>query len=133
MLLIVTFIAPEVLHTSRRRSGKLSRARCLIDRLQEGYNAPKFRFFASGATVNGPRELIFYTKPDCPLCVKGMALVKIIAKRNGLEVREVHIDRDADLFYRHRYRIPVVEYDGNELGWGRLDEDALESQLEGLL
>ena len=74
--------------------------------------------------------VVFYSKPDCPLCDEGFRKVARLAGLHGLVVKKVDIEGDPGLFERYRYRIPVVEYDGEELGWGRLSERGLERKLE---
>ena len=94
-------------------------------------------------SVSGPDRmprLLFYTKPDCPLCDEGMALLEPLAKRHGLSIEKVDIRDDPRDFALHRYRIPVVTLIGDgerpadgaeerEIGWGRLDGKALASAL----
>ena len=64
-----------------------------------------------------------------------LEIVRRIQSRPPAYERVDRIGRDhvVGTLARVQEVIPVVEYDGNELGWGRLDEDALESLLEGLL
>ncbi len=83
--------------------------------------------------VETPRVLLFYTKPGCGLCVEAFPKVERVAARYGFSVRRIDIESDPDLFARHRYRIPVVEWDGSELGWGRISERALERDLRARL
>lgn len=78
------------------------------------------------------RILTLYSKADCPLCEEAYPLVSRLARRHGLVVETVDIATDPDLLERHRLRIPVLELDGVELGWGRLSERALARRLESL-
>ena len=73
--------------------------------------------------------LRFFSKSDCPLCDKGLAVVRRLAERHGLEVETVDIASDPALVRRHGERIPVLEIAGRELGWGLLSERALEREL----
>jgi glutaredoxin len=75
------------------------------------------------------RTLIFYSKPGCHLCDEGLAKVREIARRHGLSIEEVDILSDPALQAKHGERIPVVELDGEELGWGRVSGKALERAL----
>jgi hypothetical protein len=75
-------------------------------------------------------KLTFYSKPNCCLCDHGYPLVAGLATRHGLTLEKVNIENDPQLALRHGQRIPVVELDGRELGWGRLSERALERKLE---
>ena len=67
------------------------------------------------------RVVRLYTRPGCHLCDE--ARESILALRGELpafELREVDIERDAELHARYLERIPVVEVDGevvSELGF----------------
>lgn len=79
------------------------------------------------------RVLTYYTKADCPLCAKSRPAVERLSRRYDLPLREVDIASDPRLFDRHGTRIPVLELDGHELGWGLLSERALERALRARL
>ncbi|MCH2170180.1 H(+)/Cl(-) exchange transporter ClcA [Myxococcota bacterium] len=74
-------------------------------------------------------RLVFYCKQDCPLCEKGHAVVAALAERFGLELVPTDVGPDAELLERHGERLPVVEFEGIELGCGRLSERDLEREL----
>lgn len=87
-----------------------------------------------------PAELHFYTRPDCPLCDEFIGAAEAIGARHGLPIRKRNIEElDVATYQKHRYRIPVVEYaagdssEAVELGWGRLDEQAMEAVLRETL
>ena len=75
--------------------------------------------------------LRFYSKPGCHLCDEALPMVQRLARRYGLELTKVNIESDAQLAERHGERIPVLELDGEELGWGRLSERAITRKLAG--
>lgn len=52
-----------------------------------------------------------------------------LARRFGLAVEKRNILDDEALVALHGTRVPVVEMDGRELGWGRVSEKALEREL----
>lgn len=74
--------------------------------------------------------LTLYSKPNCCLCEEGLPIVERLADRYHLTVEKVDITSNPRLYELHGERIPVVELDGRELGWGRLSERALERKLE---
>jgi hypothetical protein len=49
-----------------------------------------------------------------------------------VDLRETDIRRDPELFERYRYRIPVIEVDGDERLEGRIDSDAVRELLRSL-
>lgn len=63
-----------------------------------------------------PMQLQFYTKPDCPLCDEAKAVLQNIgAQASFLTVEEIDITKDLKLFTKYKYRIPVLELDGQPL------------------
>ena len=63
-----------------------------------------------------PMQLQFYTKPDCPLCDEAKAVLqKVSATASFVTVEEIDITRDLRLFTKYKYRIPVLELDGQPL------------------
>jgi len=79
-----------------------------------------------------PLRLALYTKRDCPLCEKArFALERVRAQLREVpftvEVRD--IESDSTWFERYRYRIPVVELDGDVIAEGRVDERTLKRRL----
>jgi thiol-disulfide isomerase/thioredoxin len=74
-------------------------------------------------------SLIFFSKPDCPLCDDSFPGVASLAAKFDLGIEKVDIESDAALFEKYRYRIPVVMFRGFELGWGRFTIDEIEERL----
>ena len=63
-----------------------------------------------------PMQLQFYTKPDCPLCDAAKAVLQNIgARASFIAVEEIDITKDLRLFTKYKYRIPVLELDGQPL------------------
>lgn len=79
------------------------------------------------------RTLVYYSKPDCPLCDKSWALAAELAARHRLDLRKVDILSDPSLERRYGQRIPVLVLGDEELGWGRLSERALDRRLQRAL
>jgi len=73
--------------------------------------------------------LAYYSKPDCPLCDKAWPIAVAIARRHAMELVRVDIESDPELLASHHDRIPVLELDGETLGWGLLSERAIERKL----
>jgi hypothetical protein len=77
--------------------------------------------------------LVYYTKPDCPLCDKGWPVATALAARHRLALQKVDILSDPALARRYGEKIPVLALGEEELGWGRLSERALERRLQRAL
>lgn len=58
--------------------------------------------------------ITLYAKAGCHLCDEVRAHLEDLAAERDFELREVDIRRDAELFERYRYRIPVITLDGAE-------------------
>jgi glutaredoxin len=56
-----------------------------------------------------------YTKPDCPLCEQGQALLQQVCRARGLEWLETSIYSSSALFELYRYEVPVLCVDGRKV------------------
>lgn len=65
--------------------------------------------------------ITLYTKAGCHLCDEARALLEDLAAEYPVDLHEVDIRRDATLFERYRYRIPVISVDGQERLEGRIE------------
>ena len=64
-----------------------------------------------------PSELILYGTACCHLCEQALACILPISQILHLNVREIDIADDAVLFESYGVRIPVIVFNGSELGW----------------
>ena len=76
-----------------------------------------------------PPVVTVYGRPGCHLCDDARAAVLRVAALVPLELVEVDIESDDELFKRLLERIPVVTVEGHELFEYFVDEDALVSAL----
>ena len=78
-------------------------------------------------------RIMLYTKPGCGLCEE----MKSEMKKAGLEERytleEVDIEKDAELFTRYRYEIPVLLINGIEAFRHRLAAAEFRTYVTSLL
>ena len=72
------------------------------------------------------RHVILYGKPECPLCDEARTLLEECAaapdRYAPIDLDEVDIRRDPDLFARYRYRIPVITIDGAIVAEGNMHD-----------
>jgi hypothetical protein len=54
-------------------------------------------------------KILFYTKPNCPLCDKAKNDLKRLARKIPHQLIETDITQNDDLFAKYRYLIPVGE------------------------
>lgn len=69
--------------------------------------------------------LTLYARPGCHLCEDVRALLQELQEEYGYDIAEIDITRDADLFARYRYEIPVLLKDGAEVARGRISDREL--------
>jgi hypothetical protein len=71
-------------------------------------------------------EVVLYGRPDCHLCDQARAA---ILGFEGIELREVDIESDDELFAAMLERIPVVEVGGRIVSELEFDRDAFSASL----
>lgn len=76
-----------------------------------------------------PIAIRYYTKKGCPLCEEGLQLIKVLSREFPMEVEETDIYQDDELLEKYQLKIPVVEANGHEIGYGRLKYSDLRTQL----
>jgi glutaredoxin len=78
--------------------------------------------------VTAPRVTV-YTRSDCGLCEKAEAEVARICADVGAGWTTVDVDTDPELRAEYGDRVPVIEVDGREHGFWRVEEDRLRAAL----
>ena len=77
--------------------------------------------------MTAPVEVLLYGRPECHLCDEVREEIVRIARDRGwdLDLREVDIEGDDELFKRYLEKIPVVVVGDEEVSELLLDADAL--------
>jgi hypothetical protein len=71
-----------------------------------------------------------YRRPDCHLCDEARSeLVALAGELGGIELREVDIESDEELFAAYLERIPVIEVDGEIVDELEIDPHVLRRRL----
>ena len=78
--------------------------------------------------MTAPRVTV-YTRSDCGLCEKAEAEVARICADVGAGWTTVDVDSDPELRAEYGDRVPVIEVDGREHGFWRVEEDRLRAAL----
>ncbi|WP_053218676.1 glutaredoxin family protein [Virgibacillus senegalensis] len=76
------------------------------------------------------QKVVLYSKPNCPLCEEAKELLLAMQDQYGYELEEVDIYNDDQLLEKYQLMIPVVEIDGQEAGYGRIDLTDLSEFLD---
>ena len=67
------------------------------------------------------RQVRFYTRDACPLCVAALATLRKYAKPYRLNIEVIDIALDPQLESRYGHEIPVVFIDGKRRFFGHVD------------
>ena len=78
--------------------------------------------------------VVLYAKAGCHLCDEARAYLDdaLAELDRDLDLRELDIRRDDEIFERYRYRIPVIAVDGVERLEGRIEASAVWELLRSL-
>ncbi|MDQ0225330.1 glutaredoxin [Bacillus sp. 7586-K] len=75
------------------------------------------------------KKVIFYSKENCSLCEKGLALVKELQKEIPFDYEVVDIYKDDELLELYQIMIPVVKIDNEIASYGILEKDLIRKRL----
>jgi glutaredoxin len=75
------------------------------------------------------RQVILYSRPGCHLCEEAAELLERLARRIPIQVVEMNILDDIDLFERYKHSIPVVVIAGGPTLAAPIRPDELEQVL----
>ena len=78
-------------------------------------------------------RVVLYTKARCSLCQDMKAEMKKAGLEDLYTLEEVDIEKDAELFRRYRYEIPVLCINGVEAFRHQLTAESFKSYLTSLL
>lgn len=70
-------------------------------------------------------EWILYTRNNCPLCDKAKRIIERVKQDEGFNYREIDIYTDDELTERFGLMIPVIEWQGEIVQYGQVDERRL--------
>jgi glutaredoxin len=75
------------------------------------------------------KKVTFYSKENCPLCDKGLALLQEIQKEISFDVDIIDIYKDDQLLELYQLMIPVVKIDDELVSYGKLEKDRIRKRL----
>lgn len=81
-------------------------------------------------TAAGPKEVTLYTRPGCHLCEEAKTILLPLLREFGAVLREVNIERDAELQEQYGWDIPVVFIGARKVAKHRIDAAQFRRQLE---
>jgi len=71
----------------------------------------------------------FYTKPRCSLCDEVRILLSQLTKENPLDIEEVNILDDPNLYEKYKYEIPVLLFPDGSALQGRIVNKELKEKI----
>ncbi|WP_240643825.1 glutaredoxin family protein [Antribacter gilvus] len=77
----------------------------------------------------GEARVVLYTRDGCHLCDDARAVVVQVCAQTGARWREIDIDDDPALVEKYGEYVPVVEVDGVQQGFWRVDATRLARRL----
>ncbi len=77
--------------------------------------------------------VVLYSKAGCHLCDEARAHLEDLAADYPLDIVEIDIRRDVEVFERYRYRIPVIMVDGLERLEGRIEPSDMRDLIQRLV
>ena len=78
---------------------------------------------------SAPVRVTLYTREGCYLCGDAQELVARVCAELGQDYKLVDVDQDPALVAQSSDYVPVVEVDGVQQGFWRIDEDRLRRVL----
>jgi len=75
------------------------------------------------------KKVVFYSKENCPLCDKGLAIIHELQEEINFEYEIVDIYKDDRLLEKFQIMIPVIEIEEKVVTYGILDKDSIRKRL----
>ncbi|WP_347791656.1 glutaredoxin family protein [Solibacillus sp. CAU 1738] len=67
------------------------------------------------------QKVMYYSKPDCELCEEGLVTLKLVQEDIPFHLEIINIEENDEIHEKYMLMIPVAEYAGEILQYGRLD------------
>jgi len=78
-------------------------------------------------------QIIFYTKPYCPLCEKAEELLEEMQGHFDFSVLKIDITEDMEIFEKFKHRIPVLRLGERWELAGKIAEKELKQKIGAFL
>ncbi|PAQ13574.1 glutaredoxin family protein [Bacillus sp. FJAT-42315] len=76
------------------------------------------------------KEIIFYTRPQCPLCIEAQTVLQLVREEVSVVVHERNINDRDEWTEKYGLMIPVIEYDNEIIQYGVIDYPTLIKKLQ---
>ena len=78
-------------------------------------------------------EIIFYTKPNCPLCEEAEEILEEIKNNKSITVSQIDITKDMMIYEEYKHRVPVIEIAQKSVLSGRIEGGKLITSIRQAL
>lgn len=75
----------------------------------------------------------FYTKENCPLCDHALIILEDLQEELGFTIEERDIHENDEWLERYGLMIPVVQVNGEDLQYGKIDRISVRNRLLTLI
>ncbi len=75
------------------------------------------------------KEIVLYTKPNCPLCLEVEELLEDIGERLGFSFSKVNILENSHIYEKYKDQIPVVEFGDGQSLFGKISRKELTQKI----
>lgn len=77
-------------------------------------------------------EIIFYTKPNCPLCEEAEEILEEMKNLYSITVSKIDITKDMIVYEEYKHKIPVIEIAQKFVLSGRIGKGKLRARIRQL-
>ncbi|SES69631.1 Glutaredoxin [Salinibacillus kushneri] len=67
------------------------------------------------------KNIIFYTKEQCPLCDEARGLLMLLQEEYDFDIEEKDIYQDDELLEKYQISIPVIQVDEEEIDGSQMN------------
>lgn len=75
-------------------------------------------------------DITLYTKDGCWLCEQVESYLNSVKEGYGLNIKRIEITRDPETYELYRFDIPVVEFPGGKVLYGRIKKADLRRLID---
>ncbi|MFQ6082302.1 MAG: glutaredoxin family protein [Candidatus Aminicenantia bacterium] len=75
-------------------------------------------------------QIIFYTRPNCPLCEEAEELLEEMENLFSFSINKIDITDDLDIYEKYKHQIPVIEIGNKYYLYGKINRKELKQKIQ---